>query len=128
MAEAKANERIATLLWSLERMLLDPAVRSDPARVSALLADDFVEFGASGRVWSRDEILAELAAKGESWTPPSVEDFACRLVSESAALVTYRAVRLDAATESRSVSLRSSLWIRESGSWKMCFHQGTRTN
>jgi hypothetical protein len=128
MTNSKTSKEIATLLWSLERMLLDPAVRSDPARVSALLADDFVEFGASGRVWSRDEILVELAAEGAAWTPPAVENFALRLISENAALVTYRTMRPDAAPGSSTVSLRSSLWIKESGSWKISFHQGTRTS
>ena len=129
MPEPKANKEVAPLLWSLERMLLDPAVRRDPAQVSALLADDFVEFGASGRVWSRDKIIAMLADEAGAWSPPAMEDFHCRLIGKTgAALVTYRAVRRDTATGSRTVSLRSSLWTRESGTWKMFFHQGTGTN
>ena len=46
-----------------ERELLDPVCRVDPARVAALLADDFVEIGKSGRVCSRDDIVAALAAE-----------------------------------------------------------------
>jgi hypothetical protein len=128
MPETKANKEIALLLRSLERMLLDPAVRQDPAQVSTLLADDFVEFGASGSVWTRDQIIAMLDAEG-TWSPPAIEDFHCRLIGSSgAALVTYRAVRQDAATGGRTASLRSSLWTRESGAWKMFFHQGTLTD
>jgi hypothetical protein len=129
MPETKTSKEIAPLLWSLERMLLDPAVRCDPAQVSALLADDFVEFGASGQIWTRDQIIAMLAGEGRVWLPPSMEDFHCRLIGRTgAALVTYRAVRTDTATGSRTVSLRSSLWSRESGTWKILFHQGTGTN
>jgi hypothetical protein len=128
MPEPKTNNEIAPLLLSLERMLLDPAVRRDRAQVSALLADDFVEFGASGRVWTRDQIIDLLAGEGE-WSPPSIEDFHCRLIGRTgAALVTYRAVRRDVATGNRTASLRSSLWSRESGAWKIFFHQGTGTN
>ena len=128
MPEPKANREIAILLWSLEQMLLNPAVRGDRAQVSALLADDFVEFGASGRAWTRDEIIAVLANEGETWPPPAMEDFHCRLIGGRAALVTYRAVRPDPATGRRTVSLRSSLWTKESGTWKMLFHQGTGAN
>jgi hypothetical protein len=128
MPESKANREIATWLWSLEQMLLNPAVRRDPAQVSALLTDDFVEFGASGRVWTRDEIIAMLANQGEAWSPPAMEDFHCRLIGGRAALVTYRTVSLDPTAGRRTVSLRSSLWTKESGTWKMLFHQGTGVN
>jgi len=35
----------------LEQSLLRPKIRRSPAAVTALLADDFVEFGSSGRVY-----------------------------------------------------------------------------
>ena len=72
---------------------MDPAVRRDRERVAALLAEDFVEFGSSGRVWTRESILELLAT--ETYTPPAVEDFACRMLGEDVALVTYRAVRIE---------------------------------
>jgi hypothetical protein len=128
MPESRANREIAPLLWSLEQMLLNPAVRRDRAQVSSLLTEDFVEFGMSGRVWTRDQIIAMLAEEAATWSPPAMEEFHCRLIGGRAALVTYRAVRLDPATASRTVSLRSSLWTKESGAWKMFFHQGTGAN
>jgi ribonuclease HI len=93
--------------------LLDPAVRRDRARVDALLARDFVEFGASGRVWTRDSILDLLAT--EAYVPVPMEDFACAVLGEGVALVTYRA----------RGCLRSSVWVWEDGAWKVRFHQGT---
>jgi hypothetical protein len=110
-------------LRRLELLLMDPAVRRDREHVVSLLADDFVEFGSSGRVWTRESILALLAT--ETYEAPAMEDFACRMLSEKVALATYRAVRMQATGE-RAVTLRSSLWTRESGTWKICFHQGTR--
>jgi hypothetical protein len=41
-----------------ELALLDPELRRDPDRIRALLHADFVEFGASGRVWDRASIAA----------------------------------------------------------------------
>jgi hypothetical protein len=37
-------------LEALERRLLDPSVRASCAEVSALLAEEFFEFGSSGRL------------------------------------------------------------------------------
>ena len=112
------SERVALLL-RLELQLMDPRFRRDRAAVADLLAEDFREFGASGRVWSRQTII-ELMATEPEYAPPAVEDFAVQKVASEVALATYRAVR-----ESSS-SLRSSLWIQEQGQWKMLFHQGTR--
>ena len=53
--DSEAN--LEELLVKLERRLMDPVFRKDRARVSALLAEDFREFGSSGCVWSRDDIL-----------------------------------------------------------------------
>jgi len=109
-------------LEALERSLLTGAVRKDPAAVRALLAEEFREFGASGRTYTREAIVAEL------WTEPPVDlamvDFRAEPVSEEIVLVTYRSSRSEAGHAVR-VALRSSLWVRREGRWQMVFHQGT---
>lgn len=106
-------------LQALEERLLDPAVRAVPADVRALLAPEFVEFGASGRVFDRDAILAMLAAE-----PPRValraRGFKVRLLAPGAALTTWRVTRDDGIE-----TLRSSVWQQQGGAWLMVFHQGT---
>ncbi len=82
-----------------------------------LLAADFREFGASGRIWTRQEIIEALASETESTITSS--DFACQMLSPSLALITYIAE-----TGNRR-SLRSSIWRLEGESWRMHFHQGT---
>ena len=117
------DEATAAELQRLELLLLDPSVRKDRNQASALLAEDFVEIGASGRVWTRESALDFLS--NEIYTPPQVEDFSCFWLGADVALITYRAVRLGDGGESVA-KLRSSIWIRESKTWKMRFHQGTR--
>jgi hypothetical protein len=118
------REEICAHLRACEEALLDPLVRRDRERVTALLAEDFCEFGSSGRVWTREEIL-ELLANGD-YSPPSIADFKCDLIGEGVALVTYRTVRAEAETGLRSAALRSSLWTKKSGEWRVRFHQGTK--
>ncbi|HTQ12648.1 MAG TPA: DUF4440 domain-containing protein [Rhizomicrobium sp.] len=104
----------------LELRLMDPAVRGNRAAVGVLLAGDFVEFASDGRVYGRDEILDLLAAEAMSGAPDrGIDDFAVRMLSADIALVTYRA----SARGKRS--LRSSIWCKVAGDWRMVFHQGT---
>ena len=119
-------EPVAAELLHAETQLLDPAFRRDRERVAALLAPEFIEIGASGRLWTRDQILDVLAT--EDYTPPALEDFACHPIEANVVLVTYHTVRTDAASGRRETTLRSSLWIRQSESqgWTVRFHQGTR--
>jgi hypothetical protein len=120
------SKTTAVELQRLELMLLDPGVRRDRKRVEELLAEDFLEFGSSGRVWTREATLELLAT--ETYIQPGVEDFACRMLSDDVALLTYRSVRRKADGGVQAEALRSSVWIRTHGKWKMRFHQGTATS
>ena|ERR1700722_4657030 len=120
----ESSDDLCAHLRSLEDSLLDPAVRRDSAQVAALLAEDFEEFGALGRVWTREQILDLLAT--EIYEPPSVEEFRCHPIADQVVLVTYRSVRTDPHSSERTMTLRSSLWTEQSGRWRVRFHQGTR--
>ena len=109
------------LLQSLERSLLEPSVRKSE-RVQELLADQFVEFGSSGEVFSKSQVMAMLQA--ESSVAVSASEFTVQFPSSEVALVTYRACR---AGEPPTHTLRSSIWKRVQGRWQMVFHQGTLT-
>jgi hypothetical protein len=109
-------------LRTLEERLLNPAFRKDAAAVSALLADDFREFGSSGRIFNKQQIIVELAAEPPGRTI-SLEDFACQQIAPEAALITYRTT--NPATDPPRTALRSSLWILRDNGWQILFHQGT---
>jgi hypothetical protein len=100
-----------------ELRLLDPAVRRSREVAGELLDPDFREFGAFGRVWDRAAVLDSMAA--EEAPPAQAEGMTASRVTPDAILVTYRARRGDRTT------LRSSLWRRNGGPWRLYFHQGT---
>lgn len=104
-----------------ERELLTPRCRADPARVAALLADDFCEFGASGRRWDRASTVAALTADTDVEHDPPIQDteMTGRLLADGLVLLTYRSQNGDRAAR------RSSLWRLEDGRWRVFFHQGT---
>jgi hypothetical protein len=105
----------------LEEACLDPEIRSDPERLAALIADDFQEFGSSGRVWDKTRVLDEVPA--QSGLSFSLSEFAAVELAPQLVHTTFRLSTRDAGAERHS--LRSSLWISRSGRWQMLFHQGT---
>ena len=110
-------EKLSTHLLALEEQLLQPSIRSNPAAVASLLADEFREFGSTGRVYTRHEILAALTT--EAPRTITLYDFTCRQLAPEAALLTYRS------RSKTGDALRSSLWIQRGERWQMLFHQGT---
>jgi len=128
-------------LRKLEESLLRPEVRRDSVACARLLADDFCEFGSSGTIFTKSQILQALKKEGlktealnteplntEPPTHFSIDDFRVRIVAPDAALVTYRATRRSEMERLRSasVSLRSSLWVLRDSRWQILFHQGTK--
>jgi hypothetical protein len=121
---SKSATLIANHLQSLEEHLLDPAVRRDSEAVAALLADDFLEFGSSGRIFDKASILEDL--KSEPPRPASVlTNFKTRELAPNIILATYKATRRNETGEPVSQSWRSSIWTHVNGQWQITFHQGT---
>lgn len=101
---------------ALERDLLTDEVRSDPAAVAALLHPDWAEIGRSGRLWSRDEMLAAIGPLAEQIT---LDVITVTRVAQDVILLVWRA------STDRRTTLRSTLWVRHGGDWQARFHQGT---
>ena len=103
----------------LERLLLDPSVRSDDDHVTRLLHPQFREHGASGRVWDRAAVVAAMSDDAAVAGP--AEDFEATRLAGGVVLLTYR-------VPGGAGSLRSSVWLRAAGGgWQLRFHQGTRS-
>ncbi|MCC5947262.1 MAG: nuclear transport factor 2 family protein [Nitriliruptoraceae bacterium] len=117
--EQRADQRVVEVI-RLERELLRPEVRRQPDRVKELLHPDFEEFGASGVVWTAQTIAEHLAShEDRAGDPVVLEQPNATSLGPDAILLTYRA------TSGRHRSLRSSVWVRQDGTWRMLFHQGT---
>ena len=102
---------------ALERSLLTDEVRSDPAAVAALLDPGWSEVGRSGRLWTREDLLASIGPLPE---PVELEVLGVDRVADGVLLLRWRSV-----SRSGDNALRSSLWVRSGGSWRQRYHQGT---
>ncbi len=87
-----------------------------PGGYAGVLDDEFRETGASGRSWTRDEMLAALAG-----SPPAeieIRAFAIERLAVGVVLATYE-------TGPARPARRVSIWVREGDRWRLRFHQGT---
>ena len=113
---------LARDILAREEALLQPDVRKSQALVDSL-ASEFIEFGASRRAYSRQDLVEALKSESPSLqTASHVRVFS---VSEDVVLIAYMIERHGSPAVH---TLRSSLWERKDGDWRMVFHQGTRSD
>jgi hypothetical protein len=127
----EGNQRIAmkqpdTLkdkILLLEEKLLTPVSRKSAEVLGGLLSDDFIEFGSSGEVYNKQQIITAL--QSESGRAIALSDFQIRPLAPDIVLATYRTTSRLSSDSPPKRALRSSIWRFEVDGWRMIFHQGT---
>ena len=110
---------IEQTLIELEASMRRPENRTR-AVMTKLLAEEFVEFGSSGRTFTKAEVIP--LVEGQAPLPMTASDFKVQMLSDSVGFLTYRVVRQG---EPPLETRRSSIWRLRSGVWQLLFHQGT---
>jgi len=108
---------------TLEKRLLARETRRSAAALDALMTEDFLEFGASGRRWTKADVLAVLPGE-DAGGDMEASGMTVQALGSEHALVTYELVERGAGAEIRR-TLRASIWRRTVGRWQIVFHQGT---
>ncbi len=108
-------------LIGLERALWEAQTRLDPDFMEHVLAEDFGEYGRSGRVYARTDALAVT----DDTIDAHLRDIEVDDVAEGVVLVTYVS---EVQREELDLANRASLWVRRDGRWQLRFHQGTPTS
>ncbi len=98
--------------------------RKNQVRLSQLLHPDFIEFGRSGRSFTRAEILQELHSEIDL---PEINssNYELVMIADNAALLTYASAHITPAGDIHRQTLCCSLWINTSNGWQLRFHRGT---
>jgi ribonuclease HI len=110
------------VLRLLEEQLWRPSTRYSLEFMEAILAEEFVEVGASGVLYDRRAIIE--AAPRSIVVEFPLPEFSVREVAPGVALVTYRSVQANDDGSERCAR-RTSLWVRVGEDWRLVFHQGT---
>lgn len=107
-----------------ELRLIDPRVRAARSQAAELLDPEFVEVGASGRRWTREQLLAALpdmagsSDDGPRYRPSDITGVA---LAPGLVHLTYETL-LDGRR-----ARRSSLWRKpgDGAGWRLYYHQAT---
>lgn len=92
--------------------------------LDALIDADFWEVGASGTVYSREQVMMTVLDRFQHGTEPDtsqwqIEEFVCRPLGADSFQVTYLLIQ-----ETRR-SRRLSIWNLTAVGWRVSYHQGT---
>ena len=87
-----------------------------------MMADDFWETGASGRIYSRQFVLDELERRfarpqEDIW---ETSNFACRRLAQDLYLLTYTLLQ-----NQTRLTRRATIWRKTTTGRKIVYHQGT---
>jgi len=108
-------------LTRLEEGMWREETRYDMGFMEKHLAQDFFEYGRSGRTYTRVQSLAVPRQEINAVLP--LPNLSIRMLGPDTAQVTYfSAVMYDGVVEH---GRRSSIWSRTPAGWVMRFHQGT---
>lgn len=112
------NTNVIAHIKDLELSLLSQNTRLSAETLNNLISDDFIEFGVSGKIHNKQDVINDLP--NETPRTFSVENLEIKLLSDDIAMSIYHI------HESNQSSLRSSLWKKNSYMWQLFFHQGTK--
>jgi len=112
-----AHDDLRAELLRLELSVAERRVADLPGgSYESVLHATFHETGASGRWWTRAEILAEL--EGAAVAHVEIGRFAIEELLTGLILATYD-------TLGGRPTRRASIWMLDQGQWRLRFHQGT---
>jgi ribonuclease HI len=106
----------------LELRLLSKEGRGNYEFINSTIDNDFIESGAGGRVFGKQDVLSRLPSEHESFSFEAM-NMRTQMLSDTVALNTFEAILIKHDTASRSY--RSSVWVKEGNTWLMKYHQGT---
>lgn len=118
------DTRIQTVLEALMRrepIFHRPEFGTTRADFARMTEASFWEIGASGRIYTREEVLDVLAARHaqpheDRW---ATRDFHCQALAPDLYLLSYTLA------QGERLSRRTTLWRWVDDDWKIVFHQGT---
>jgi hypothetical protein len=95
-------------------------VRKNVKELDILIAENFYEIGASGKIYDKKNILLHLPLEQNNDPVGKIIDFEIYQISENLIRAHYNL------EEKTRRTMRTSIWKRQHNNYQMIFHQGTK--
>jgi hypothetical protein len=123
-SSSSTNHKLMTILnelKQLEPIFHHPELGTNRSDFENMMADEFWEVGASGRIYNRQYVLDELEKRYSNpvkdvW---ETKDFNCMEIAPDNYLLTYTLL------QGSRITRRSTIWRRTDERWMIVYHQGT---
>ena len=83
------KENVNELILHLEALLLQPNIRNSYDDLNEILAEGFVEFGSSGKIYDKETAIASMLNEQHSFDA-EIEDFRIKPLAANVILATYK--------------------------------------
>ncbi len=115
------NTELKDILYKLESSLLQKEVRQSAEKLDKLVAEDFLEIASTGKTFGKKHVIEDLP----KMDAPTflINSFEVRELSPELAITIFEITKI--LNGDTTNSMRSSIWKKFDGDWKMIFHQGT---
>jgi hypothetical protein len=124
-ADRPLKSELLETIRTLEESLWRSKTRFNRQFMDKTFAEDFFEFGRSGRRYGRNEMFSDKNGPEDINATLPLPEFHARHITDDVVQVTYVSeVMYDGAMLKGN---RSSIWSRREGTWQLRFHQGTPT-
>lgn len=111
-------------IMNFEKELHTETTRNDMARIDKLLSDSFKEFGTSGNVYVKSDVLGSLPLEDSS--PIESSNWISDYIDQNSVLVTYDTTRIIDGLIIKAK--RSSIWRLERRDWRLFFHHSSKVD
>ncbi len=117
----KLIDKEISIITAQEEELWIKEFRFNIKRMRELLADDFQEFGQSGKQYELEDTLGTEECDFSTVLP--LHEYKLKLISNDVVLATYNSeIKYGDTT---MYARRSSIWCKQGVNWVLKFHQGT---
>lgn len=121
-------EEIFNHLRKMEVALHQHEIRTNPVQLTLILHPDFLEIGYSGKTHRYNSTIEGLSSENPSNENIFSQDFSYTKLAPTVIQLNYSSALKDKQGNLTRHAKRTSIWVKESGNWKLRFHQGTPTN
>jgi ketosteroid isomerase-like protein len=131
-ANALTDEKAKAQIIAQEKAWSDAVIHHDVAKVASLLADDFIGTDGRGFVTDKAAELKEAALPPPDSTAPQLlkedlSDFTARIYGNTVVLNLTNTAHFSSKGKETTITYRrTTVWVRDSGSWRCVSFHGSR--